>query len=178
MTAKTLLIALLFAAASSMSIPIHYLMADGELTPTHIAVEIIFALVFGVIFAVVVQRLAVYGLKRVHVDFEPGEVLLKDGGANHFRGLEGVGGRLALTDRRLVFKSHKLNIQNHQSVFPLFDIVEVGARKTFGLLENRLSVRLVNDESHEFVVDGAREWIAAIKDAAARASASQTPGRG
>jgi len=44
-------------------------------------------------------------------------------------GAEAVGGKLFLTNRRLVFKSHKLNIQNHELSIHLIDIANVGRYK-------------------------------------------------
>lgn len=40
------------------------------------------------------------------------------------RGWEGVGGRLYLTNRRLVFESHAINLQTGTTDIPLADIVD------------------------------------------------------
>ena len=53
--------------------------------------------------------------------FEPAadETLLHSCLANLMRGWEGVGGRLHLTDRRLVFVAHSLNVQTGTTEIPL-----------------------------------------------------------
>ena len=48
-----------------------------------------------------------------------GETLLREGAANLQRGVETVGGRLFLTDRRLLFRSHGFNVQDGDTEIPL-----------------------------------------------------------
>ena len=48
-----------------------------------------------------------------------GERVIKEGPVNHLRRAEGVGGWLYLTNERLYFRSHKVNIQVHELSLPL-----------------------------------------------------------
>ncbi len=76
-------------------------------------------------------------------DLEPfaeDEPVLREGLANHFKGIEGVGGKLYLTNRRLRFVSHKLNVQTHDECYPLSEIAEVEATRTLGIIPNGLRV--------------------------------------
>jgi len=43
------------------------------------------------------------------IDTDANETIVFETGANHFKGAEAVGGKLYLTDKRLVFKSHKFS---------------------------------------------------------------------
>ena len=50
------------------------------------------------------------------------EKIIKQSLANHWRGIESVGGRLFLTSQRLIFKSNAFNIQTGNTVIPLLEI--------------------------------------------------------
>ncbi|MBC6427133.1 MAG: hypothetical protein GDA51_11875 [Ekhidna sp.] len=72
--------------------------------------------------------------------------------ANHFKRWEGVGGKLFLTDRRLVFKSHKFNIQNHEQIFNLNKITKITASN-----RNRLSFEY-EGQIEKFIVSNPDKW--------------------
>jgi hypothetical protein len=93
------------------------------------------------------------------------ETTLHAGPANHFKGLESVGGHLWLTSGRLHFRSHKMNLQNHEWSAPLADITSAHAIKTLGLIRNGLSIRLTSGEEHRFVVGGHERWVQDITSA-------------
>lgn len=116
----------------------------------------------GSVFAVAMQYSAKRLLKSIRIETTDNETILKEGGANHFKGKEGVGGKLVLTDRRLIFKSHKFNIQNHQESFDLAQVQKIQVTKTFGILENGLALELVNKETHKFIVDDPADWMEKI----------------
>jgi hypothetical protein len=99
-----------------------------------------------------------------------GEAAVRDGAANHQRGLETVGGRLFLTDRRLVFESHGLNLQNAPTVIDLADVsgIEPGWTLFLGvvpLMPNALIVRLRDGTVHRFTLWGRAAWSTAIGQA-------------
>jgi hypothetical protein len=103
------------------------------------------------------------------------EAILKQGGASHFKGLEAVGGKLFLTDHRLVFKSHRFNIQVHQESYPLADITAVEPRRGISIVGDGLAVVLSGGREERFVVFGRRDWITQIlmaRDLGAPASAA------
>ncbi|MEO6869210.1 MAG: GRAM domain-containing protein [Ginsengibacter sp.] len=97
--------------------------------------------------------------KDTKIATEAGETILFDTGANHFKGAEGVGGKLYLTNKRLVFKSHKFNIQNHELSISLLDIDKVDRYKILGLVNNGLSVKTDDNKTEKFVVQQIDEWI-------------------
>ena len=73
--------------------------------------------------------------------------------ANIFRGLEGVGGKIFLTNERLIFKSHSLNIQKGQTNIKYSDIVEVEKRKTMKIVDNGIKVITKEKKEYCFVVN-------------------------
>ncbi|MEX0702640.1 MAG: GRAM domain-containing protein [Planctomycetales bacterium] len=93
-----------------------------------------------------------------------GEMIVFDGPANLFRGIEGVGGWLWLTDRRLVFRPHAINIQKDPLEIPVEEIVDVETHSTWRLIPNGLIVRTRDDSSHQFVVRRRERWIDAFND--------------
>ncbi len=119
-------------------------------------------LIAGLLFALIMQYTAKRLLKKTIVETADNESIVKEGGANHFIGLEGVGGKLVLTDKRLIFKSHKFNIQNHQNNFDLAQIAKLHATKTLRILENVLTLELANNDRHKFIVDEPSDWIEKI----------------
>ncbi len=100
-------------------------------------------------------------------DLEP---TIKEGLANHFRGVINVAGRLWLTDRRLIFKSHALNLGGHEESYPLTDIVEIRLRNTLFIVPNGLSIVLKDGREERFVVYGRKDWAAKIVEAVNKTS--------
>jgi hypothetical protein len=98
----------------------------------------------------------------VQIDLGPGETLLFQTGANHFKGIEAVGGKLSLTEKRLVFKSHSLNFQKHVLSIPLGQVKEVERFKNVGLINNGLKIT-TESGAEKFVVDKAEEWHSLLK---------------
>jgi len=94
-----------------------------------------------------------------HLETTEVEIILFETPANHFKGIEAVGGKLFLTNKRLVFNSHKLNIQNHQLAISLVDIMKVGRYKTLGLVNNGLAVTTAGNTTEKFVVEQLDEWL-------------------
>jgi hypothetical protein len=90
---------------------------------------------------------------------KPGEVVVFQTAANHFKGIEAVGGKLYLTNQRLVFKSHRLNIQNHELSIDLTDIISITRHKTAGLIKNGLSITTSQNLTEKFVVEQIDEWV-------------------
>lgn len=99
-----------------------------------------------------------------------GETLLKEGTANLFRGFEAVGGKLYLTNRRLIFESHAFNVQTGATLIELATIsrVEKTWTKLLGLIPlipNSIVVSNNAGEDFKFVVTGNRDvWIKTIFD--------------
>ena len=84
-----------------------------------------------------------------------GETVRRIGQANLLRNGEGVGGWLALTDRRLVFHSHRFNLTRPEIDRPAAD---VAACEGFGMLPNGLTVRFHDGGTEQFRVWGRTRW--------------------
>lgn len=69
-----------------------------------------------------------------------------------------------MTNKRLIFKSHKLNIQNHQLDINLLEINSVDRYNTLGVIDNGLSINTNQNKTEKFVVEQVDEWITQLKD--------------
>lgn len=95
----------------------------------------------------------------MRITTEPGESMLFDTPANHFKGIEAVGGKLYLTNKRLVFKSHKINFQKHQLSINLSDILKVDKYKPFSIANNGLLIKTTDNKIEKFVVQKREAWV-------------------
>ncbi len=120
-------------------------------------------LIAGLIFSLIIDLAAKRLFKKITIEIPEGERVIKEAGANHFKGKESVGGKLVLTDKRLIFKSHKMNILNHQDSIELAQINNINATKILNLFNTGLTIDLLNNEKHKFVVDEPSEWVSSIE---------------
>ncbi len=77
---------------------------------------------------------------------------------NLYRGVEGVGGKLMLTKKYLLFKPHFMNIQKEEELISLKDIEEVKKMNTLGIIPNALKV-VTKQTEYKFVVKKRNQWI-------------------
>jgi hypothetical protein len=120
----------------------------------------------GLLFGLLLAAFAAWQGSRFTLETPSleGEDLLKQGPANHFRGWEGVGGWLYLTDKRLLYRSHRFNVQNHELSMPLGEVVEVQTCLTAWVIPNGLRV-VTTQGTERFVVEGRRSWLEEISQA-------------
>jgi hypothetical protein len=100
-------------------------------------------------------------------ELKQGEHIIKQGFANLQKGIETVGGRLYLTNQRLVFEAHTINVQGGTTEIELSNINTTKKcwTKFLGLIPlfpNSLAVFTKTGEEYQFVVFGRGKWAAAI----------------
>ena len=98
-------------------------------------------------------------LKGTPITIDASEIIVFTTGANHFQGVEGVGGKLYLTNKRLIFKSHNFNIQNHEFSIRLSEVDKVKRYHTFGVVNNGLLITTIHNSIEKFVVQEPEEWM-------------------
>lgn len=123
-------------------------------------------LVSGVLFSLVMAFLSKYHTKK----FEPlrrqmarEHRIVFEGGANHFMNKEGVGGWLFLTPEFLFFKSHRLNIQNHELTIPM-SLIKSATPCKLSYFATGLKVEKINGTWETFVVNRNNEWVVKINN--------------
>jgi hypothetical protein len=97
------------------------------------------------------------------------EQIIKQGPANLQKGMETVGGKLYLTNQRLFFEAHKLNVQGGTTEIELPDILSSKRcwTKFLGfilLMPNSLSVYTKSDREYRFVIFNREAWKIAIDE--------------
>ena len=154
-----------FGLAMSVLFILQNLLMDDNATTGRIVVSIIAGLIIGMLSGLSgAWLLARFGKSKFVVDgtrieIPPGETILLETPAAHFKGIEGVGGKLYLTDRRLVFKSHKLNLQSHLFEIDLTEIKDVNTYRPLGLNNNGLSITTAENNTERFVVEQVDQWV-------------------
>ena len=100
----------------------------------------------------------------------PNETVARESAANLQRGAETVGGRLFLTDKRLLFKAHSFNVQKGSTELHLEDIIQTRPCWTkflnlIPLFPNSLVVETNSGQVFRFVLPQRMSWKAAIEAA-------------
>ena len=90
------------------------------------------------------------------------EQILLDVGANFFRGIEAVGGRLKITSKRLIFTSHLINVQFGTTEIPINNIEHLEKAKSLGLINNQMIVVLKSGVKYKFVINNRDDVINVI----------------
>jgi len=104
-----------------------------------------------------------------------GEQVVKEGAANLQRSIETVGGKLYLTNHRLVFEAHKFNVQRGATEVELSNVQSLRPCWTrqwglFPILPNSLAVYTKDGEEYRLVLFGRSAWILAIEAQGKQAS--------
>ena len=162
MTKKFWIAALTFGLPLTIIMIIYNSIFRGGPTFSIIVSALIGGTIAGLLFAWIMQYTAKRLVKNIIIETADNETILKEGGDNHVKGKEGVGGKIVLTNIRLIFKSHQLNIQNHQENFDLGQVEKLQATKTFGFWENGLMLELSHNAKHKFIVDEPTDWVEMI----------------
>jgi hypothetical protein len=79
------------------------------------------------------------------------ESILTDYAANLFRGVEAVGGRLRISTCRLIFESHKVNLQKTQLEILMSDIQSIEKKRVLGIAPTGLHVTTKGGKTYKFV---------------------------
>jgi len=102
--------------------------------------------------------------KHIKPELQENEKIEIEGPANLFRGMEGVGGKIFLTDKKLIFKSHKINIQKGQTNIEYENINEIIERKTIKLIDNGIRIKTRDGKEFDFVVNERKNWIKKLNE--------------
>ncbi len=90
---------------------------------------------------------------------DPRDKILVTTDANFSKGIEWIGGKFILTGRKIIFISHKLNVQSAKKKINLKSIKKL---EKFGLIPNGLRIYTKNGDKYEFRVDKREKIIRLI----------------
>ena len=139
------------------------LLTADHLTQKEVLASVISGLIGGTIagflFGWTTGLIAKAMAKGINLVPDEDETILFETGANHFKGIEAVGGKLYLTTKRLIFKSHRFNFQKHTLSINLDEIASVGRYKVWGISNNGLLVKRKSGLTEKFTVVQPEEWL-------------------
>lgn len=92
------------------------------------------------------------------------EEIIYDGGANHIKGKEGVGGKLFITNKRILFVSHKFNIQNGTTSINPVDVNSVDKTKLAKIFNSGIVLTLKDNTTYKFSVNNQEEWFTKLNN--------------
>ncbi len=119
---------------------------------------VIFTLLYGVGFFLLADYLP-RNKNLIALKLQVGEKVEHEGAANLRRGIEWVGGKLFLTDRRLVFLSHNFNIQKGQTSLGREDIGGILRKKALFFFKNRIHILTTAGKKYDLILADRETWI-------------------
>lgn len=129
---------------------------------------VFFGIFFGIGFPYINEKLAGKFSNKIGQNIKPklenNELIKIEGPANLFRGIIGIGGKMFLTDKKIIFKSHKFNIQKGQTDIIYKNVKLVAKRKTAKLIDNRIRIITNNNKEFDFVVNERDLWFDKINE--------------
>lgn len=102
---------------------------------------------------------------------QEGENIIKKGGANLSNVLNAKGGKLYLTNQRLIFIGHGMNIGNDAYTVNLSDIMYAKKAPTINIMllfipvPNAIVIGTNNGKATKFTVTGRKKWLKEISNA-------------
>ena len=154
---------LTFGVAMAVFFILKDLLMAGDLTTRRVFVSVISGFfggaLAGLVFGWIIGWLANSKLlaRGTNIDIHEDETILFETGGNHLKGIEAVGGKLYLTNKRLIFKSHTFNIQNHALSIILHDIKHAERYHALGITNNGIKVTTTGNKIERFVVQQPEE---------------------
>jgi len=120
-------------------------------------------LFFILLFPYIMKRTAKKLAKKVDIlvkdIISSPEEIIYDGGANQILEKEGVGGKLFITNQRVLFISHKYNIQKGTTSIPLNNITSIEKNKVAKIFNTGITIILNDTTKYKFVVNNQDEWF-------------------
>ena len=160
---------LFFGIAMTVFFILQNLLQKNNQTTKEILISVISGIIAGIVSGFLfgwfmrMFRKSKFLDQATRIEVNPGEEILFQTLANHFKGVEGVGGKLYLTSKQVIFKSHKLNIQNHKLSIMLSDIDSATRYKTLGMVDNGLMITTRQNKTEKFVVEEVDRWVQLLK---------------
>ncbi len=120
-------------------------------------------LFMGISWALIMKWMSGDPYKHVKLKLESEETVVKEGGANLIPVNKGEGGKLAVTNRRLLFKGQRYDTRDFQFVIEFDKIESIRTHKSWKLLKNELHIAMTDGTTFRFAVDHPVQWLSAIE---------------
>ncbi|MEX2349833.1 MAG: GRAM domain-containing protein [Flavobacteriaceae bacterium] len=149
---------------------INLILLNQELSEKLIIKTLIESVVVGISLGLglpyLMKKLAPQMIKNVKTpELKETENIIMEGGANLFRNkLIAVGGKLFLSNKRLIFNSHKYNFQMGETSIRIEKIEKITLRKTGRIVDNGLRIETNDNLIFDFVVNDREKWVKKIHE--------------
>jgi len=129
---------------------------------------VVMGIFYVFLFPYLIKRTANKLSKKVDLEVKniivsPEEIIF-DGGANQIKGKEGVGGKLFITNKRILFVSHKYNIQNGTTSINPTDVTSVDKTKLARIFNSGIVLTLKDNTTYKFSVNNQDEWFTKLNN--------------
>lgn len=155
----------LFAIISAVFFGILMMLINGGFSLSNLKSVLFPMLFYGLLMGIglpyILKKFTPFLVKKVDTPIlSEGEKIVFEQKANLFRNwLIATGGKLFLTNKRLIFKAHKYNFKTGETSINLQNINSVQERKNARLVDNGLRIETTENTEFDFVVDQRNEWI-------------------
>ncbi|WP_274474462.1 GRAM domain-containing protein [Mangrovimonas aestuarii] len=142
----------------------YFILADDFSSKTIVSI-VVQAILFGVFmgfgFPALLKLMKPLFLKSVKAPkLMVGETIIFEDAANYFKNKwNAFGGKLYLTNKRLIFQSHNFNLKKLNKSIDLPEMKDVSEHKTGGIVDNGIRLRFYNDTHADFVVNNREIWV-------------------
>jgi len=160
---------ILFALTLGVGYGVIILIFKGDLSDETISEAIrgagVFFIIFGLGFPALLEKLVpALGMKVKLPELKDNESIVWEEPAKLFHNKYLLaGGKVFLTEDRLIFNSHKYNFQNGETSISRDNIAELIERKTMGLVDNGLRVTTKDNLEFDFVLNNRVELIEKLR---------------
>ena len=128
---------------------------------------VLFGIFFGVGFPFLNQQITGTQYKKLDSSIRPtltgAEKIEIEGPAHLIHGVNRVGGRIYLTNQKMIFTSHENKIQNKQTDISYQNITKVEKRKTKLIHDNGIRIFTKEQKHFDFVVNERDVWLDEIR---------------
>lgn len=129
-----------------------------------------FGAIMGFLLPVITERATKKMMQQTTIALNEHEQLLFEGASTAKSSSFSTGGKLILTNKRLAFRPHKLNLKNTFIEITLHEIVQVDKKSTLGFIHNIFTVKTKRDEFKFIVYENEQAvWVSKIKEYSSRA---------
>ena len=127
---------------------------------------IIYGLIFSIFFPYLFGKFALSFSKKVKIipNLASKEIIEIEGPASLILGKERVGGKIFLTNEKMIFKSHEFNIQKGQTEIKYSEIIELLKIKMNSFFDNGIRLKTQNEKSFDFIVNERDLWVEKLKE--------------
>lgn len=118
----------------------------------------------GLFYGLIIKYTPIFAYKNLKLTLDPGELVIKVGGASHLTHSKFVNGKLAVTQGRLIFRLQKYGKDTQQLSFDYDQMENIRAVKSWLLLKNEVRFDYPAGTTQRFGVDDPHLWVQEIEN--------------